>query len=127
MKVLITFWRWLGNLFHPRLSKAPSERAEIPNQIDDAFRYVIVDDVPSVFQDKCVYILNEGYVDEAIYFVCPCGCNAVIELNLLEDSKPLWKYAIDNGRITISPSVWRRIECKSHFFIRSGKIQWANP
>ena len=120
------FWYWLRSFFISNTSVLSNEdncATESNKGID--YHFKIINEVQEDFTHKCVYILNEGYIDEALYFICPCGCDSIIELNLLEDSKPLWKYNIDNKKITISPSVWRKIGCKSHFFIRTGKVHWA--
>ncbi len=60
--------------------------------------------------------------------VCPCGCRETLFLNLLQDEFPNWKWRIGaDGTVTLTPSVWRKIGCKSHFFLREGMIQWCKP
>jgi len=64
---------------------------------------------------------------DSLAFKCPCGCDTTIFLNLLFDAKPRWKYYITKkGNISISPSVWRKVGCKSHFYIRESRISWCN-
>jgi hypothetical protein len=63
---------------------------------------------------------------DSLVFRCPCGCHTDIFLNLLKDAKPIWRFHISKkNKITITPSIWRKVGCKSHFFIRKGKIEWA--
>ncbi len=84
------------------------------------------EDLPEVLSDKTIYIVGEQEMPWLIAFKCPCGCNSIIHLNLLEDAKPKWKYSVTSKkRINISPSVWRTKGCKSHFFVRKGKIEWV--
>lgn len=118
MRVLNAIWQWLRKIFFP--VSTPSKIGE------EEFRFMVVDDIPDILPDKMIFILNEGYLDESLSFKCPCGCNEHIHLNLLKDSSPLWNYEIVDEEITISPSVWRTIGCKSHFFIRKNLIIWCH-
>ncbi|MCF8414642.1 MAG: hypothetical protein K9G40_00255 [Crocinitomicaceae bacterium] len=124
MKLLMKLWYWLRSFFRPA-PPACSGKVQVPEQDSEEFRFSIISEIPELPNKDCIYILNEGYIDESLSFVCPCGCDSIIELNLLEDSKPLWRYNTDRNKITISPSVWRTVGCKSHFFIRKGKVEWA--
>ncbi len=84
------------------------------------------EEIPDDIQQNIVYI--EGSIDSAdiAAFVCPCGCNEKISLSLLECSKSNWSVSTDFfGRVSLSPSIWRTKGCKSHFFLRKGKIIWT--
>lgn len=62
----------------------------------------------------------------AAAFICPCGCGERIELALLPEVKPHWKLKSDSPKApTLHPSVWRKMGCKSHFWVRQGKVQWC--
>ena len=51
---------------------------------------------------------------------CACGCGDII---ILEHN---YKWNIDENTITISPSIGRMTApCKSHYFIRNGKVVWC--
>ena len=82
---------------------------------------------PNPVKENTIYIVKEGSLAETLIFKCPCGCSADIYLNLLKDTRPRWKYSLINGKITISPSVWRINGCKSHFLIEKGSTIWASP
>jgi len=83
-------------------------------------------DLPEILTDKTIYLIGEPESPWLIAFKCPCGCNSTIQLNLLKDAKPRWRFSKNSkNRITISPSVWRTKGCKSHFFIRKSKIDWV--
>lgn len=91
-----------------------------------SYSFTIADDLPEKLEKHRVYILGEPSDPWAVALECPCGCRAIIQLNLLREAKPRWEYSISYNRaITIKPSVWRKAGCKSHFFIRKGKIVWA--
>jgi hypothetical protein len=65
----------------------------------------------------------------ALWFVamlCPCGCKETLQMSLLHDANPQWKIIEHgDGTITLQPSVWRKVGCRSHFFLRRGLIQWC--
>jgi hypothetical protein len=90
------------------------------------YRYVIVEDLPNKIEPGTLYIFaNNGYYWQIAMF-CPCGCKTVLYMNLVDDITPFWKYHIDhNNLISISPSLHRKTGCKSHFFLRKGKIVWC--
>lgn len=84
------------------------------------------DEVPEILKEKTIYVIGEANNPWLIAFKCPCGCNSTIQLNLLTDAKPKWRFTKNpKNRITISPSVWRNKGCKSHFFVRKSKIDWV--
>ncbi len=75
---------------------------------------------------KTLYILNEDGDPWQASMICPCGCGAVLEMNLIADEKAVWRAKIEkDGTGTLHPSVWRQVGCRSHFFIRNGKIRWC--
>ncbi|WP_407033011.1 DUF6527 family protein [Polluticaenibacter yanchengensis] len=90
------------------------------------YKYKFVDDVPGILNDKTIYVVGERDYYWQIVFLCPCGCKSTLFLNLLEEYKPSWRYQIEKtGFITLTPSINRVVGCKSHFFLRSGKVQWT--
>jgi Family of unknown function (DUF6527) len=57
---------------------------------------------------------------------CPGGCGVVIALSLNPHRRPRWKVAQDwLGRITVAPSVHQMNDCRCHFWIRRGIIEWC--
>lgn len=89
------------------------------------FKYEIVNDVPKIISERKIFVITEGTHLDSLVFICPCGCNSSIFLNLLDDAKPCWKYRITKrGNISIIPSIKRKVGCKSHFYIREGRIKW---
>jgi hypothetical protein len=58
---------------------------------------------------------------------CPCGCGDVIELLVIAEAKPRWDVSADQkDRPTLSPSVWRKAGCRSHFWLRRGRVEWCD-
>lgn len=59
-------------------------------------------------------------------FHCPCGCGVPFLLSLSRTRRPRWTVVADRrGRPTVSPSVRRLDGCRSHFWIREGRIDWC--
>lgn len=89
-------------------------------------KFLYVEDLPENVKSKTIYIVGSNESPWLIAFNCPCGCQNLIQLNLLKDADPCWSYRISpKGKINISPSVWRTKGCKSHFFVHKGKIDWV--
>ena len=85
------------------------------------------DHLPEVIANETIYIIGESGNQWLIAFKCPCGCDSIIHLNLLEDAEPRWNYKITSKkRINIFPSIWRIKGCKSHFIVRNSKIDWVS-
>lgn len=77
-------------------------------------------------KDKILFVVGgKGYV-KWVYIKCPCGCGDVLTLSLMKKNKPNWNLKVDKfNRPTLYPSVWKKDGCKSHFWIRKGKLEWA--
>ena len=90
------------------------------------YRAKFIDDVPDELDNKTIYIIeNEGYYWQAV-MICPCGCKKILHMNLIKEYYPSWNFKINKKKIiTLYPSINRMAGCKSHFFIRKGKIVWA--
>jgi Family of unknown function (DUF6527) len=52
-------------------------------------------------------VARDGNEDWSVGLRCPCGCGQRLDVSL-------------------HPSVWLREGCKSHFWLRSGKIVWCD-
>ncbi|WP_425607668.1 DUF6527 family protein [Pelagicoccus enzymogenes] len=89
-------------------------------------RIEYVDDWPKGFSQGVVYVQVASNGPWSLAFECPCGCREAIYLNLLKESRPAWNFEIRWFKgLTINPSVWRKVGCRSHFFVRQGEVVWA--
>jgi len=89
---------------------------------------VVVDggDLPDQLPRRDLVLLRDGGEDWSVAMRCPCGCGQKVELALIREAKPRWSLRNDLGNHpTLSPSVWLREGCRSHFFVRAGRIRWA--
>ena len=122
MKWLVSFWRrswravsyparWLGQR---RLRKSRT------------YRYQRVDEFPDYLEAFKLYLAGENGYLWAAAMLCPCGCGAVIELNLLKKARPRWSVTEHpDGSASLMPSVWRSEGCMSHFYLRQGQVDWC--
>jgi len=86
---------------------------------------VYSEELPDYFDDRIIYIIGRPDNPWLIAFKCPCGCDSKIYLNLLVEAKPKWRLVTNSrNRISISPSIWRKHGCQSHFFVTKSKIDW---
>src|SRR5688572_28890569 len=92
------------------------------------YKTIIILDNPAheTLNDRIVYVVgNEEYFKWA-YLKCPCGCGDVIMLSLTGYQFPSWRLKNDFiGRPSISPSINRLEGCRSHLWIKKGKVQWS--
>ena len=56
---------------------------------------------------------------------CPCGCGADIQLPMSMGADPCWRVSGSNDKPSLWPSINRTTGCRSHFFLRRGKIEWC--
>ena len=83
-------------------------------------------DPPDRLPRRDLVLLRDGGEDWSVAMRCPCGCGQKVELALIREAKPRWSLRNDLGNHpTLSPSVWLREGCRSHFFVRAGRIRWA--
>jgi hypothetical protein len=78
---------------------------------------------PEEIVEGVIYLIKE--VPQWAVFVCPCGCELEIALNLLPGKSPRWSVSTDNDQITLAPSIHVTQPCGAHFFIRGGEVQWC--
>lgn len=87
----------------------------------------LVSELPKEPIEHVLYL--EGNVKEDDYWYallkCPCGCGDNIMLNLMADSRPCWDVVFKKETFSIYPSIWRKKNCCSHFWLKKGKIIWS--
>lgn len=86
------------------------------------------DTLPAEMPRRLLVHMVDGRMSWSAGLVCPCGCGEVIELLLLRSADPHWTLSIDRyDRPTLHPSVWKKVGCKSHFWLRKGRVIWVKP
>jgi hypothetical protein len=85
------------------------------------------DTLPAKLPRWNLVVARDGDEDWAVALRCPCGCRQRLEMMLLKEVKPRWDVSVDrHGHVSLHPSVWQREGCKSHFWVRAGKIVWCD-
>jgi hypothetical protein len=90
------------------------------------YKSKFVTDLPDQLNPNIIYLVhNNGYTWQAV-MICPCGCNKILNMNLMKEHHPSWKVELDKKKlVTFHPSINRMVGCKSHFFIKKGQVSWA--
>jgi hypothetical protein len=84
------------------------------------------DSLPSKMPIRAIVLAQEGNDDWCVGMQCPCGCGRTIELLVIDEASPRWDYSIDsNGYPSLHPSVWIKDGCRSHFWLKNGRIRWC--
>lgn len=91
------------------------------------YELVYADEVPESVGPHTIIAVGEGVHLWYAVFACPCGCGELVQLSLLPDERPRWRLTVDGTVPTLSPSIWRRRGCRSHFFLRNGLVLWCSP
>lgn len=82
---------------------------------------------PDTLNDNIVYVVGGKKYTKWAYLKCPCGCNDTIMLSLDRKKDPSWSVKQDKlGQATIFPSINKLDGCRSHFFIKKGRLIWVH-
>lgn len=84
-------------------------------------KYKFIDNIPDeIIKEDVLYISLEYDITK---HKCPCGCGSIIVASL---SPARYSITYDGESVSLYPSIgnWN-LPCKSHYFIRNGKIIWA--
>lgn len=124
MNWIVSFFVWLWSVisfFWPRRLVRLW-----PTRQPQRFRAIRVDEFPDALEASKIYLAGEGTHLWGAAMICPCGCGDKIELNLLRQVRPCWAaQEHTDGTISLAPSIWRQKGCRSHFFVRQGRIEWC--
>jgi hypothetical protein len=88
---------------------------------------MIAEALPKDLSRRILYVVQEDGYREQAAMICPGGCGRVLHMNLLPDERPCWRLTehSDGTAASLHPSVWRKKECRSHFWLRRGRIEWC--
>jgi hypothetical protein len=85
------------------------------------------DSLPKALPRRDIVLARDDDEDWCVGMRCPCGCGQTIELMLIREVRPRWDLTIDDrGRPSLRPSVWRLAGCRSHFYLKHGRVQWCD-
>ncbi|OAH21855.1 hypothetical protein AX289_25320 [Methylorubrum populi] len=92
-------------------------------------RLVVVDgdSLPLRMPRRDLVLARDGGEDWCVGMLCPCGCGDTIELLVIREARPRWDIVVNgDGRPSLSPSIWRQTGCRSHFWVRHGRVDWCD-
>ena len=109
---------------HQLSSSVDSRPALLPDELEtgriETIAYVPVEHVPEDMEDGKLYV-SEKFKLAVHRCCCGCGEEVVTPLHPTE-----WSLAVEDGLATMKPSIgnWS-FACRSHYWIREGRIVWA--
>lgn len=90
-------------------------------------RKISGDTLPNDLPSRDLVLAREGIENVCVGLRCPCGCGYPIQLATFDVARPRWDVVEDEeGRPTLQPSVNLRQGCRSHFWIRKGRVIWCD-
>jgi len=108
-----------------RIKKINTSHKESRKKSKLDYSFLIVEDLPDKIESKVIYVVGETGNEWLAAFNCPCGCDDLVQLNLLKSATPCWRVSYNiNNSISILPSVNRHSPCKSHFNVERGFVVW---
>lgn len=91
----------------------------------ESYKPVFVTPIPHEIEPGIMYVSEEFGI---CMFLCPCGCGEKIPIPFgpdKPDPEHTWDFTKNGDVITLSPSILMLAGCKSHYFIREGKVVWT--
>jgi len=85
-----------------------------------------VSDIPQGSLGRDIYLVSRDGKNRWVIFDCPKGHGKRIEVNLMQSVKPFWDISMDNGKISLYPSVAVSAKnCSCHFWLKQNVAQEA--
>ena len=81
-----------------------------------------IESKPKIIEDGILYISKKF---STTFHNCPCGCGEVVVIPITISFADGWELFIENDHVSLHPSLLQRFACKSHYYIRKGKIVWC--
>lgn len=102
-------------------------RAFAPPRRIEALGTVMCAKPPSMEETKTglIYVVHANGKDRWAVFRCPCGCDDLVTLSLQDVHNPHWRLSGQASTPSLYPSVWRTEGCRSHFWVKGGRVQWV--
>jgi len=84
------------------------------------------DSLPKRLPRRDLVLARDDGEDWCVGLHCPCGCGDILELLVVAEAKPRWDIVVDKtGKPSLSPSIWRKTGCHSHFWLSKGRVRWC--
>ena len=88
--------------------------------------------MPEQFEQEMFYVVTKREAAEGMReinapwlcgYLCPCGCGNKVQLPITLGAGVGWNLTIRDLMPTLSPSVSHTDGCKTHYFIKNGKVE----
>jgi hypothetical protein len=80
---------------------------------------------PEAATPDVVYLIGKDGERWSLALLCPCGCGDLVQASLHRDGRPRWFVRVHvAGTVSVTPSIWRTVGCRSHFSVVRGDIIW---
>ncbi len=89
-------------------------------------KYVLVENqaeaIEATKDGLILAVIGSKSKPKQLMFVCPCGCNELLRVNLSPAIGPAWRIRFNNAdTISLYPSVDLDTGCRAHFIVRNNK------
>lgn len=123
--VLAFFGRKPGEVSTDHPQGGPSREAS--HVAKPALTYREVATTPALHDIHENEIVHVVYGGEPLWimFQCPCRQGHVVSLPAATGRSPKWELTVRDGRTSMTPSVYQRDRCFSHYWIKDGQIRWC--
>ena len=101
-----------------KMTKSWPKSNSLPRR--QSYKHEFVETLPDTLDEGVLYICLR-YATSAHNCFCGCGHEVVTPIHPTK-----WKLTFDGIHVSLSPSVgsWS-LACKSHYWLQSGKVNWA--
>ncbi len=94
---------WFKDVFYPQIVKVPDQATAM-----------------AAVKPGVIAVIMPGSKPKSIKFLCPCGCGEIISINLMPQVAKAWRiYGDPRLGLSLWPSIWLDMGCKSHFILRN--------
>jgi hypothetical protein len=122
----VSWFTQLGQFFRKRVAQLRGWLTSCLESPHPRVHYQRVDEFPDDPIPYTLYVAGDEHCLWGAAMLCPCGCGDLIQLNLLKEASPYWSVRLSSDRsVSLFPSVWRSKGCRSHFFVRDGRVDWC--
>lgn len=97
-----------------------------PYWADRRIKAAYIEGEPVKLKARRLYIASTANGPSFGYLLCPCGCRETLHIRFLPNRRPRWDIKVEAGNVvSLTPSVWRQVGCRSHFVLERGRVRWC--
>jgi len=82
-------------------------------------------DVPEKIPRREIFIVGNHEYQKWALFLCPCGFNHKLILNLQTHVAPSWQFSFGSQGPSLHPSIDSLTTRRCHFWLREGRASWV--